>query len=96
MGHKQHLIELKIEHFTSLFKLQSSLTMTIFIRMKLRYEVYLEGKQDIRRANLKFKQRLDEELSLVEKRRDDEGVLMWTKVPNMLEDTRGEYLSDNF
>ena len=45
-------------------------------------------------SNLKFKQRLDEELSLVEERRgeerrgeEDEGVLMWPKVPNMLEAT---------
>ena len=47
-------------------------------------------------AILKFPPRLDEELSLVEKMRGDEGVVMWTKVPNMLEDTRDEYLSDNF
>ena len=64
--------------------------------MKVKHEAYIDCRQDIRPVNLKFKPRLDEELSLVEARRDDEGVLMWTKVPNMLEDTRGEYLSDHF
>ena len=63
--------------------------------MKLKLEDYMDCRQDVRQLNLKFKQRLDEELSLVEAKREDEGVLMWAKVPNMLEDTRGEYLSDN-
>ena len=63
--------------------------------MKPIWRAWQTRYKTLRQANLKFKQRLDEELSLVEARRDDEGVLMWTKVPNMLEDTRGEYLSDN-